>query len=111
MKALLTLAAVLLTTAAFWQDVAGVEVAEVVVEDLVYGVYTYPEAQAVIGKLFVTFVIAGILSIPLIATWDSEVIPTIARALFWVPAVVAIISIIAIIVLWFGMIFVPTPTA
>ena len=110
MRALLTLAAVLLTTAAFGQDVAGEEVAKGAVE-LVWGVYTYPEAKAVISKLFVTFVITGLLSIPLIATWDSEVIPTIARVFFWVPAMLAIISIIAIIVLWFGMILVPTPTA
>ena len=75
-------------------------------ERLVFGgVWTSTEAKAIISSLFATFCISGLLSIPLIATWDSENIATIARILFWIPAVVAIISIIGIIVLWFGIMF------
>lgn len=84
----------------------GQEAQEAVAERLVFGgVWTSTEAKAIISSLFATFCISGLLSIPLIATWDSENIATIARILFWIPAVVAIISIIGIIVLWFGILF------
>lgn len=75
-------------------------------ERLVFGgVWTLIEAKAIISSLFVTLCVSGILSLPLIATWDSENIAEIARILFWIPAVVAIISLIGIIVLWFGIMF------
>lgn len=75
-------------------------------ERLVFGgVWTLTEAKAIISSLFATFCISGLLSIPLIATWNSENIATIARILFWIPAVVAIISIIGIIVIGFGIMF------
>lgn len=109
MRALLTLAAVLLTTAAFGQDVAGTA-GEDCVEKLIWGIYTSQEASVVIKKLFVTLIVTGVLSLPLIATWDSETIPTIVRVLFWVPAVVAIFTLLAIIALWIGMVFATTVT-
>lgn len=75
-------------------------------ERLVFGgVWTSSEAKEIISNLFATFCICGLLSLPLIATWNSENIALIARILLFVPAVVAIISLIGIIVMGFGYIF------
>lgn len=98
------------STTAFGQE-ASQEVAESCGRHVFGGVWTLAEAKSIARSLFVTFILSGVLSIPLIATWDSENIATIARILFWIPAVVAIVSLIGIIVMWFGIMFSTTATA
>lgn len=84
----------------------GQEAQQAVAERLVFGgVWTLTEAKEIISNLFATFCICALLSLPLIATWNSENIALIARILLFVPAVVAIISLIGVIVMGFGYIF------
>jgi hypothetical protein len=74
-------------------------------ERLVFGgVWTLTEAKKMSGNLWGTFFVSGVFSIPLMATWNGD-IPTIARILFWIPAVIAIVAFISAIVLWFGIMF------